>query len=217
MMTVRILAGGRRIQGQLSDDTGVARRLSRLTFVLVMSSIITLMWATWLFGVADLTLNRWPDWLEDVVKLGTAAVILTLLALWGLVVWQRQKNLRRRMSAMTREALYTLNPREFEHFVAELFEQRGYMVGVRGRSGDLGVDLEIIDSNGRRAIVQCKRYRHPIGPDVVRELFGTMVHEMAFHGFLVTTAEISGAAREWARGKPITLIDGSALVNLTSR
>ena len=42
-----------------------------------------------------------------------------------------------------------------------------------------------------------------------------MVHERAYHGFLVTTAEISDAARQWAADKPITLIDGAALAGLS--
>ena len=72
----------------------------------------------------------------------------------------------------------------------------------------------LTQANGRRAVVQCKRYRHVIGPEIVRELFGTMIHERAAHGFLVTTAEISDGARSWAADKPITLIDGMSLVSL---
>jgi restriction system protein len=116
---------------------------------------------------------------------------------------------------MTVDQLYSLSPRGFEHYVAELFERRGYAVEIRGRAGDLGVDLALTQPNGRRAIVQCKRYRHTIGPEIVRELFGTMVHERALHGFLVTTADISDAARAWAADKPITLIDGRTLAELS--
>lgn len=117
---------------------------------------------------------------------------------------------------MSVDELYALSPKAFEHYVAELFERRGYTVEVRGRSGDLGVDLMLSRNDGRRAIVQCKRYRHPIGPEIVRELFGTMLHERVVHGFLVTTAEISDGARSWVADKPITLIDGAALAQLGS-
>jgi restriction endonuclease Mrr len=48
----------------------------------------------------------------------------------------------------------------------------------------------------------------------VRELLGTMIHEQVHHAFLVTTADISPAAREWAQTKPMTLIDGQTLVAL---
>jgi restriction system protein len=83
-------------------------------------------------------------------------------------------------------------------------------------SGDLGVDLVITSTGGKRAIAQCKRYRSTIGPDIVRELYGTLMHEGVSHAFLVTTAEISDAAREWARGKPMTLIDGPTLVQIAT-
>jgi restriction system protein len=64
--------------------------------------------------------------------------------------------------------------------------------------------------------VQCKRYRNAIGPDIVRELFGTMIHERVHHAFLVTTASISDSAREWAAHKPMTLIDGPTLVQIAA-
>ena len=50
----------------------------------------------------------------------------------------------------------------------------------------------------------------------MRELYGTLIHEKVAHAFLVTTADISDAAREWARGKPMTLIDGKMLVQVVT-
>ena len=55
-----------------------------------------------------------------------------------------------------------------------------------------------------------------MGEKIVRDLYGTLMHEGAFHAFLVTTAEISDAAEKWARGKPITLIDGPTLVHIAN-
>jgi restriction system protein len=74
----------------------------------------------------------------------------------------------------------------------------------------------VTNREGRKAIVQCKRYRNQVGPDIVRELYGTLVHEGASHAFLVTTASISQAAQVWAHGKPMTLIDGDELVHLAT-
>jgi restriction system protein len=101
--------------------------------------------------------------------------------------------------------------------VAQLFRKKGYKVALRGGSGDKGVDLELQQAGGRRAIVQCKRYRRPVGPEVVRELFGTLVHERVSHAFLVTTADISNSARDWAQGKPMTLIDGNLLAQVSDK
>ena len=55
-----------------------------------------------------------------------------------------------------------------------------------------------------------------IDPKIVRELYGTLVHERAAHAFLVTTAVISDAAREWASNKPMTLIDGKTLAQIAA-
>jgi restriction system protein len=112
--------------------------------------------------------------------------------------------------------MYELSPKAFEHYVAGLYRRKGYHVVVRGRSGDHGVDLELTSAGGRRAIVQCKRYRDTVGEEIVRGLFGTLLHETAHHAFLVTTADISAAARAWAAGKPMTLIDGTTLVEIAA-
>jgi len=49
---------------------------------------------------------------------------------------------------------------------------------------------------------------------VVRDLYGTMLHEEASHAFLVTTGAISSAAYAWTEGKPMTLVDGEGLLDL---
>jgi restriction system protein len=215
-MIVRLSAGTRRPPTLTREDDITRQRLNNLTWFLSVLTGLFALWGLWRYGVAADMLSRAPGWVEDSLNLVTGAGVLTLLALWTIVIWQRlESRVVSDRSSMTVEELYNLSPRAFEHYVAELFERRGYHVEVRGRSGDLGVDLSVTRPDGRRAIVQCKRYRHTIGPEIVRELFGTMVHELAAHGFLVTTAEISDAARAWAAGKPITLIDGRTLVELS--
>ena len=109
-----------------------------------------------------------------------------------------------------------MNPGDFEKYVAQLFRQKGYRVKLRGSKGDLGVDLELTKPGGKRAIVQCKRYHNTVGPKIVRELYGTLIHEQVAHAFLVTTADISDAARQWAQSKPITFIDGETLVKIAA-
>lgn len=196
-------------------DGATGRRVNRLTGFLILLTALFAGWVVWRYGPADEMWGRAPAALVEVLGLLTAAGLLTLVALWGVVLWQRYRLGRDAGGpAMSLEELYALSPRAFEHYVAELFERRGYQVEVRGRAGDLGVDLALMRADGRLAIVQCKRYRHAVGPDIVRELFGTMVHERAAHGFLVTTAEISDGARSWAADKPITLIDGRTLAGL---
>lgn len=115
--------------------------------------------------------------------------------------------------ALSRRRLYRLSPAEFEAYVAQrLFSRHGYRVQNTPESRDGGVDLFVEDTEGRRAVVQCKRHRGTVGAAAVRDLYGTVVHNDVDMGYLISTGKISDAARAWAQGKPIILIDGDRLL-----
>ena len=111
--------------------------------------------------------------------------------------------------------IQALSPSEFEEYVADLFRAKGYRAILRGKSGDKGVDVEVF-KKGRKAVVQCKRYSSSVSPEVVRELYGTSMHEKADHAFLVASAGIGVGGYTWAKGKPMTLIDGKTLAKLAN-
>ncbi len=193
---------------------------SRLTTSLLLKGLtaVYLLWLIYhrLFNPA--WLRALPNGFQELFWLSELAGACTLALVWLALLWLRRTPLTPSeappspaIAPLSIDELYALSPRAFEEYVAQLFRQKGYVVTLRGRSGDHGVDLELMQANGRRAIVQCKRYRSAIGPDVVRELYGTLMHERAARAFLVTTADISDAARRWAQDKPITLIDGRTL------
>ena len=172
-------------------------------------------WLVYRYIAQPAWLERLPAIVAELFFLVEAASVITLAILAGVILWQ-QRGQTRQLSVLTVEEMHALSPTAFEKYVAGLFRKKGYRVRHRGRRGDRGVDLELTHPGGRKAIVQCKRYLRPIGPDIVRELFGTLVHERVHHAFLVTTAEISTAAREWAAYKPLTLIDGKTLVQIAA-
>ena len=107
-----------------------------------------------------------------------------------------------------------MTPEEFENAVCTFFNAIGYNLSVTQRTRDGGIDLD-----GRsgglgqgRVIVQCKRYSDPVGVNVVRELFGVVSSDPSIsESFLVTTSTFSKDARDFARGKRITLIGGVEL------
>lgn len=170
-------------------------------FLLELGGTLTLIFLWLVLGMRRWRRGRWDGVNEDTAALsGSGQTIAAQLPL-----------------PSSRQELYQMTPVAFEKYVAHLFRLRGYQVKRRGGRGDHGVDLEIRQPNGKKAVVQCKRYTNTVGPDVVRELFGTLIHERAAHAFLVTSADISAAARQWARHKPITLIDGKALLQLGRR
>jgi restriction system protein len=117
-------------------------------------------------------------------------------------------------------SLLEMDPVDFEDLVAELFQAMGMQVMTTARSGDGGVDIQAMDADpirGGKIVIQVKRYSATLPPGPVRDLYGTMLHEGATRGILVTTSEPGPSAREFAAGKPLTLIGGQQLTSLLSR
>ncbi len=116
--------------------------------------------------------------------------------------------------------LLALDPIDFEDLVAALFKAMGMEVMTTERSGDGGVDVRAMDPDpirGGKLVIQVKRYHSTIPPAPVRDLYGTMLHEGATKGILVSTAEFGPRAQEVAAGKPLTLIGGTQLVDLLAQ
>jgi Restriction endonuclease/DnaJ domain len=111
----------------------------------------------------------------------------------------------------TIDGLNRLKGDEFEKLVVTLFERDGYSVRRCGGAGDGGLDI-VVSIGDVIDVVQCKRWKSEVGPAVVREFYGAMIHAAARHGFIVTTSTFSAASRDFALNKPITLIDGAALL-----
>ena len=71
----------------------------------------------------------------------------------------------------------------FEFQTARLLRRLGYRVRHRPATDDLGVDMVLICPSFT-AIVQCRNWRHPVEPSVVRDLYGTLLHTGADLGIL---------------------------------
>jgi restriction system protein len=66
-------------------------------------------------------------------------------------------------------------------------------------------------------VIQAKRYTNPVGVSAVRDLYGTVVNEGATKGILVTTSNFGPDAYNFAKDKPLTLMDGNNLLFLLSK
>lgn len=130
------------------------------------------------------------------------------------ITWtvQEAPHARAKRQATTLRELQNMHPVAFEAHVAELFRGLGYSAKLTVTSGDEGVDI-VLRRDSQLAVVQCKRYSGTVGQPVVRDLYGAIVHAGADEGFVVTTGTYSLPARKWAKGKPLTLVDGQELVN----
>ncbi len=113
---------------------------------------------------------------------------------------------------------------DFEHLVREIFEREfssnGGEVKITQASADGGVDAIAFDPDpirGGKIVIQAKRYTNTVGVSAVRDLYGTVMSEGATKGILVTTAEYGPDSYEFAKGKPISLLNGSNLLHLLQK
>lgn len=113
---------------------------------------------------------------------------------------------------------------DFEHLIRELFQKEfaaeGGEVNVTQASRDGGVDAVIFDPNpirGGKIVVQAKRYTNTVGVAAVRDLYGTVINEGAMKGILITTSDYGSDAHHFAKGKPITLLNGNNLLHLLEK
>lgn len=108
---------------------------------------------------------------------------------------------------------------DFEHLVAQLFEwefsKNGIEVKVTRASRDRGVDAILFDPDplkGGKYVIQAKRYTRTVDVSAVRDLYGTVMNEGANRGILITTASYGPDAYDFAKDKPISLVDGPNLL-----
>lgn len=100
----------------------------------------------------------------------------------------------------------------------EVYRKDGYSVaGNSGPGADGGIDL-IARKDGETILVQCKHWKaFKVGVRTVREMFGLLNAERANEVHVVTSGYFTNEAKNFARGKPIKLIDGEALVQFVRK
>jgi restriction system protein len=120
--------------------------------------------------------------------------------------------------------LASMNWEEFEHLIREIFSKEftlsGGEVKVTQSSRDGGVDAVAFDPDpirGGKIIIQAKRYTNIVGLSAVRDLYGTVMNEGANKGIIVTTSYFGKDAYDFAKNKPLSLIDGSNLLYLLGK
>lgn len=119
---------------------------------------------------------------------------------------KRNQIFERAIGRLTNNYWLSLNPKAFEDAVAELFADNGWDVIITPATRDKGVDL-FLERDGIKAVVQCKTYKKVIGPNVARDLYGTMIANDASQAFLAAPGGFSQGTKEFCNGKPITLLD----------
>ena len=120
--------------------------------------------------------------------------------------------------------LAAIDWQDFENLIREIFHQEfssnGGEVKITQASRDGGVDAIAFDPDpirGGKIVIQAKRYTNVVGVSAVRDLYGTVMNEGATKGILVTTSNYGNDAYEFAKGKPLTLMNGANLLYLLEK
>ena len=96
-----------------------------------------------------------------------------------------------------------MSPREFEIFIANLFNQLGYDAHATVETCDGGKD--VIATNKEDIIyIECKHWNtnHVIGREILQKLVGSAVGDNATRAIVVTTSKYNNNAYEYAKKVP---------------
>lgn len=129
---------------------------------------------------------------------------------------QRLDDLERAARHQSLADIDAMSASKFEQFIAGLCHRDGFKVHQHGGgSGDLGADVVAEAPDGRRIVIQCKRYKpgSPVpGPDIQRFL-GTVraIHNADVPVFVTTAWRFTKQSRELGASQEVVLIDRDLL------
>lgn len=161
--------------------------------------------------------------------IGIPILILAVAGLWFLKPRRVRRSIRtpRRATVISRprtasiSGYQAMTPGQFEHALADLCRRDSCTnVRVVGGSGDLGADVICTVPDGRRLVIQAKRYAATtkVGSGDVQKVGGTA---RQIHGAdiaaVVTTSTFTPAALNYCRQVGIRTLDGTALARWASR
>lgn len=108
----------------------------------------------------------------------------------------------------------TMTGIEFETWVVKLLKENGFE-DIRGTpiTGDQGADI-IVNKDGRRIVIQAKRYKGTVGNKAVQEVIGALQYYDGNEGWVITNSTFTPSAIALAQKSKIILIDREAIVHI---
>lgn len=102
---------------------------------------------------------------------------------------------------------------QFESYLGLLFQQQGYQASVTRSTGDFGADL-VLQKDGKRIVVQAKRYKKNVGIDAVQQVQASINHYSAQEAWVVTNSYYTDAAEKLAASNKVKLINRDDLIEM---
>ncbi len=168
-----------------------------------IQGLLGLVVLTSIFGTFGLTKS-----LEVTIFVTVLAVVIFIVVLIMIGI-QRTERLKRSGIA----DIDKMEGVQFEQYLGHLFKGQGYKVQVTRATGDYGADL-IIQKDGRKVVVQAKRYSKNVGIKAVQEAQAAIAHYGANEAWVVTNSDFTAAAHDLAKSNKVRLINREALVEM---
>jgi len=110
----------------------------------------------------------------------------------------------------------SLSGTEFELLLVRLFESMGFIVEHCGKVGDQGGDL-VINKDGKRILIQAKRYTNSIGNGAVQEAVAAKKYYDCSKSVLIGSASFTSGAIELAKVNNVRLLGKKELQELIQK
>jgi HJR/Mrr/RecB family endonuclease/cell division protein FtsB len=120
---------------------------------------------------------------------------------------------RSKQSTLSGDALRSLSGVEFETHIARILKKAGFEVGGTPATGDQGADL-IATRDGRKIVIQAKRYEGTVGNKAVQEVTGAVKYYGGDEGWVITNSTFTPSAKALAQKANVRLIDGPRLATM---
>ena len=220
-----IVARARHEFGITGDDETLEHRISIWSPLIAFAFLVIVGFLLWnLWSPAAATIFFYTIIGPIIIFQGVNLPLQHYLIAWLVPNWTSYESAQQqRIFAATesyrREIMQTatywenLDGHAFEREFARLLTSHGYRTEITRGSGDAGVDIIANDSNGLIA-VQCKRHKNPVGPAVIRELYGAVIAGKYNSGMLVVTGGVTKGVRDFVEGKPLQIVDLPQIVQL---
>ena len=153
--------------------------------------------------------QAWQDNSEVIIYSAAAVAVVLLIAAGGFAFWKYRRE-QRKLRALDIAAIDTMDPLEFEVYIAKLLKYRGFSNVRLTEKYDYGVDI-IADKDDIRWGVQVKRYGNMVKAEAVRQVFTALVRYKCNRAMVVTNSTFSRPAKELAADNKCVLVDRDVL------
>jgi restriction system protein len=144
--------------------------------------------------------------------------VLTFGASLGLLIFVIEKYKQRKRKILFDSGIDTIDNMSgvvFEKYLLEHFKHLGYSGQLTPSTADYGADL-VLQKDGRRVVVQAKRWKNNVGVDAIQQVIGAIKYYDANKGMVVTNSSFTENAYELANSNGIELWDRKKLIEIMS-